>query len=162
MEAFQRIRYALEHDNLSDRCFFLDGPGGTGKTYLYKTIMWFVRGRNENVLPFAITGIAATLLQGGRTVHSGFSLPVPLDETSVSRIKETSPEATKIRNAKLIIIDEITMLPKYGLQCIDSLLKNLIRNGRSFGGKIVTIGGDLRQTNLWCLVDKRWMSLRRV
>lgn len=72
MKAFQRKRYALEHDDLSYRCFFLDGPGVTGKTYLYKLIMCFVRGRNESVLPLAITGIAATLLQGGRTVHSGF------------------------------------------------------------------------------------------
>ena len=98
-------------------------PGGTGKTYLYKTIMYIGRSRNEIVLPFATTGIAATLLPEGRTVHSGFRLPVPLDKTSVSRITETLPEATKIRNAILIIIDEITMLPKYGLQCFDSFSK---------------------------------------
>ena len=41
LEAFQKVKHIIEHDDASDRCFFLDGPGGSGKTYLYKTIMCF-------------------------------------------------------------------------------------------------------------------------
>ncbi|GBN59755.1 hypothetical protein AVEN_217767-1 [Araneus ventricosus] len=51
----------------------------------------------------------------------GFKLPVPLLDTSVSSMKPTSPEADKLRQAVLIIIDEITMLTKDGFCCIDSL-----------------------------------------
>ncbi|XP_050876133.1 uncharacterized protein LOC127079808 [Lathyrus oleraceus] len=50
--------------------FFVDGPGGTGKTFLYRTLMASLRSRGEIVLATASSGIAATLLPGGRTAHS--------------------------------------------------------------------------------------------
>jgi len=60
-------------DNVDANCklFYLDGPGGSGKTFLY-TILNF-RGRGKIMMPFATTRIAAKLLKGGRTVHSGFT-----------------------------------------------------------------------------------------
>jgi ATP-dependent DNA helicase PIF1 len=146
MTALSKIIRAVDFESYQERCFFLDGPGGSGKTYLYDTLMSFIRGREEIVLPFATTGIAATLMKGGRTVHSGFKLPVRLLETSTSHMKQTHAEAEIIRQAKLIIIDEVTMLPKHGLRCIDFLLKELMQNDRPFGGKVIVIGGDFRQT----------------
>ncbi|GBM13182.1 hypothetical protein AVEN_64383-1 [Araneus ventricosus] len=61
-------------------------------------------------------------------------------------MRSTSPEADKLRQAMLIIIDEITMLTKDGLRCIDSLLRDLMNNDKPFGGKVIIIGGDFRQT----------------
>ncbi|GBL97408.1 hypothetical protein AVEN_170516-1 [Araneus ventricosus] len=48
--------------------------------------------------------------------------------------------------SKLIIIDEITMLTKDGLLCIDILLKEIMNNAKPFRGKVIVIGGDFRQT----------------
>ncbi|UYV73094.1 hypothetical protein LAZ67_10001805 [Cordylochernes scorpioides] len=53
---------------LRPKCFFIDGPGGSRK--IYTTLMHSVRGMNQVVLPAATTGIAANLLQGGKTMHS--------------------------------------------------------------------------------------------
>ncbi|GBM36696.1 hypothetical protein AVEN_221963-1 [Araneus ventricosus] len=86
------------------------------------------------------------MLKGGRSVNSGFKLPVPLLDTSVLSMRLTSPEADKSRQAVLIIIDEIAMLTKDGLRCIDSLLRDLMNNDKPFGGKAIIIGGDFRQT----------------
>ncbi|GBN88674.1 hypothetical protein AVEN_42346-1 [Araneus ventricosus] len=61
-------------------------------------------------------------------------------------MRPTSPEADKLREAVLIIIDEITMLTEDGLRCIDSLLRDLMNNDKPFGGKVIIIGGDFRQT----------------
>ena len=108
--------------------------------------MSFIRGRGQIALPFATTGIAATLINGGRTVHSGFKLPVPLLDTSVSSMRLKSPEADVLRQTSIIIIDEITMLPKHGLRCIDKLLKEIMSSQQPFGGKVIVIGGDFRQT----------------
>ncbi|GBO22318.1 hypothetical protein AVEN_120640-1 [Araneus ventricosus] len=58
----------------------------------------------------------------------------------------TSPEADKLRQAVRIIIDEITMLTKDGLRCIDSLLRDLMNTDKPFGGKVIIIGDDFRQT----------------
>lgn len=145
-DAFGKIINAIDNEDVQDRCFYLDGPGGSGKTFLYTTMMSFIRGRGQIVLPFATTGIAGTLLNGGRTVHSGFKLPVPLLENSVSSMRLNSPEATVLRQASLIIIDEITMLPKHGLRCIEKLLREIMDNEKQFGGKVFVIGGDFRQT----------------
>ncbi|GBM33948.1 hypothetical protein AVEN_79840-1 [Araneus ventricosus] len=63
-------------------------------------------------------------------------------------MRPASSEADKLRQAVLIIIDEITMLTKDGLRCIDSLLRDLMNNDKPFGGKVIIIGGDFRQTLL--------------
>ncbi|GBN67894.1 hypothetical protein AVEN_189609-1 [Araneus ventricosus] len=76
----------------------------------------------------------------------GFKLPVPLLDTSVSSMRSTSPEGDKLCQAVLIIIDEITMRTKDGLRCIDSLLRDLMNNDKSFRGKVIIIGIDFRQT----------------
>ncbi len=92
LDAFQKVIQAVKDDDSSYKCFY-DGPGGSGKTFLYTTLMSVTRGQGKNVLPLATTGTAATLLKGECTVHSGLKLPVPLIETSVSFIRLTSPEA---------------------------------------------------------------------
>lgn len=44
------------------KIFFVDGPG---KTYLYRTLIHYTRGRGKSVLPVASAGIAANLMSGG-------------------------------------------------------------------------------------------------
>ncbi len=105
-----------------------------------------MRSSAKIALPFATTGIAATLLEGGRTVHSGFKLPVPIVENSVSGMRLHTKEADQLRKAELIIIDEVTMLTKHGLGCIDRLLRDIMQSDQPFGGKTFVIGGDFRQT----------------
>ncbi len=51
--------------------FFIDGPGGTGKTFLYDTLLAYVRGNGDIALAVASSGIAALLLEGGRTPTPG-------------------------------------------------------------------------------------------
>ena len=55
----------------ADGVFFLDAPGGTGKTFLLNT-----RFRSEIALVTASSGIGATLLSGGRTLHLRFKIPL--------------------------------------------------------------------------------------
>ena len=146
LDAFRKIITAVDNENITSRYFYLDGPGGSEKTFLYTTLMAFIRSRGQVVLPFATIGIAATLLKGGRTVHSGFKLPLPLLDTSVSLMRMTSPEAGVLRQAALIIIDEITMLGKNGLRVIDKLMHEITGIDQPFGGKVFVVGGDFRQT----------------
>ncbi|CAH9102710.1 unnamed protein product [Cuscuta epithymum] len=50
--------------------FFLYGHGGTGKTYLWKTLSAYIRHQGNIVLNVASSAIASLLLPGGRTAHS--------------------------------------------------------------------------------------------
>src|SRR5688500_16995933 len=115
--AFDTIMAAVDDDSMPIRCFFLDGPGGSGKTYLYNTIISKLRGRGKKVLAVASTGIAANLLPGGRTYHSQFKTPLGLDETSVSFMTPASKDATAIKEPDVIIWDEATMTRKEAARC---------------------------------------------
>ncbi len=56
--------------------FFVDGPGGTGKTFLYNLLLGHMRVRGGIALAVASSGIAALLMEGGRTAHSRFKIPI--------------------------------------------------------------------------------------
>ena len=61
-------------DREESMIFFVNGPGGTRKTFLYRTILATLRKAGHIAIPTATSGIAATLLPGGRTVHSRFKI----------------------------------------------------------------------------------------
>ena len=63
--------------------FFIDGPGGTGKTYLYKALLAAVRSMGRIALATATSGAAANNMPGGRTAHSRFKIPIKIDCKSV-------------------------------------------------------------------------------
>ncbi len=57
-------------DCKSGNCFFLNGLGGSEKTFVYNSLISALSGRNEIVIPVASTGIAATLLAEGQCVSN--------------------------------------------------------------------------------------------
>ena len=59
--------------------FFVDGPGGTDKTYLYKVLLTKVRSMNLIAITTTTFGIAASIMPGERTAHSHFKIPIKLD-----------------------------------------------------------------------------------
>jgi len=60
----------------------LNAPGGTGKTFLISLIIAKIRSNNGIALAVASSGFAATLLDGGRTAHSAFKLPLNIQNNS--------------------------------------------------------------------------------
>ena len=128
------------------RIFFLDGPAGSGKTYLYKYLVKELTSQNKTFITAAWTGIAATLLEKGQTIHSTFKLPIPLLPNSTCRIPPNSNIAQQLRNSSLIILDEASMIPKTAFHCIDRCLQDITNTNVPFAGKTILLGGDFRQT----------------
>ncbi|XP_070171247.1 ATP-dependent DNA helicase pif1-like [Polyergus mexicanus] len=93
----------------------------------------------------AFTGIAATLLPTGKTVHRTFGLSVPLFANSSSAIKIQSKKAQYLKETDIYIWDEAPMAPRYALEIMDRTLRDIMNNDFPFGGKIVLLGGDFRQ-----------------
>lgn len=75
-----------------------------------------------------------------------FKLPVPLSENFTCNVSGSSNHGKMIRTAQILIWDEVTMASKYALHAIDSLLRDLTSRNIPFGGKVVLITGDFRQT----------------
>ncbi|VDP08631.1 unnamed protein product [Heligmosomoides polygyrus] len=125
-------------------CFFVDGPGGSGKTYVYTAIYHLAIARRFKALTVAWTGIAANLLPNGRTASSTFRLIVA-DQSRTSNMKRQSKEARDLMSVDIIIWDEAPMAPKLALEAVDALLQDLHQTSVPFGGKIMLLGGDFRQ-----------------
>ncbi|XP_043481809.1 uncharacterized protein LOC122510914 [Leptopilina heterotoma] len=77
-------------------------------------------------------GIAATLLPNGKTVHKVLGLPVPLYSDSSSNIKVQSKEALFLKNIDVFIWDEAPMAPKYALEVMDKLLRDIMKSNKVF------------------------------
>jgi PIF1-like helicase len=144
--AFDKIMKALNDDNHSERLFFLDGPGGSGKTFTYNTLYYAICGIRMGITNCASTGIAASLLPFGNTYHSTFGLGPNFTSETVSSITIKSRAGKALAQTKIIVWDECTMTPHYALDVIDRLIRDLTNDKRPFGGKIILLGGDFRQT----------------
>ncbi|XP_048620012.1 ATP-dependent DNA helicase pif1-like [Brassica napus] len=154
MNQDQRIVYNAFLESIRDqsgRLFFVYGAGGTGKTYLYRTLIASLRSTGKVVIPVATAGIAALLLPGGRTAHSRFKLPLTLDDHSMCNIHRGSSLATLLSKADLIIWDEAPMAHRHAFETLDRSLRDLLSHedplsaDKPFGGKTVLLGGDFRQ-----------------
>lgn len=138
-------------DNNKGGMFFVYGYGGTGKTYLYKTMYAALRLKGGIVLNVASSGIATLLLEGGRTTHSRFAIAINIVEDSMCHILYDSDLADLIRQAKLIIWDEAPMIQSFCYEAFDRTLRDICRLDPSqpsnyvFGGNVVMFGGDFRQ-----------------
>src|SRR5699024_339409 len=65
---------ALDANPNTAKCYCIDGPAGTGKTFVYRALYQHLTGMGKCVICVAYSGIAASLLPKGRTAHSGFRL----------------------------------------------------------------------------------------
>lgn len=127
--------------------FYLQGPGGTGKTFVYKALYHHFSGKGKRVMCVASTGIAALLLPNGRTSHSLFRIPIQLNETSVSSISKSSAVAAELKKVDLIIWDEVPMQHKYCFEVVHRLMVDLRSTSEDtlFGGVPFILGGDFAQ-----------------
>lgn len=126
-------------------CIFVGGSGGCGKTYLYNAIYHLVRShpKGGSVVNMASTGIAATLLPQGRTVHNAFKLPVPLYSHSKSMV--TASQCSRlIKEAKAFLWDESPMSSRYALEIVDQVLREVHSSDKPFEGVLMILGGDFR------------------
>jgi len=67
----------------------------------------------------ASLGIAALLLDSGRTANSKFCVPIHLHEDSYYRIDQGSHLAQLIRKACIVIWDEAPMVHRHTFKAVD-------------------------------------------
>ena len=68
-----------------------------------------------------------------------------MDPNARCNIEQGTAKAELLKEAKLIIMDEVTMMSKVDLERIDKTLQFIMENKRPFGGKIILLSGDFRQ-----------------
>ena len=141
---FDEIYKSVESDE--GGIFSLNAPAGSGKTYVVNLLLSAVRSKKKIALATAVSGIAALLLDNGRTCHSRFGLPLNIKEKTFSAITKDSPKALPLKEAKFLVIDEVTMGHRHMYECIDRSLRDIRSEpDKWFGGLTVLFCGDWRQ-----------------
>ena len=125
---------------------FLTGEPGSGKTHMINEYAAYLRGRGIEPAITASTGIAATHI-GGMTIHSwsGIGIKTKLDKRELNKIASSKYVAKRVRKAKVLVIEEVSMLPPGTLSMIDAVCREIKQSPDSFGGMQVIFAGDFFQ-----------------
>ncbi|XP_057421650.1 uncharacterized protein LOC130715548 [Lotus japonicus] len=130
--------------------FFVNGHGGTGKTFLWKTLTFRLRSEKKIILNVASSGIASLLLPGGRTAHSLFCIPLNVNEDSVCGIVQGSPKAELLQSTSLIIWDEAPMVVtlSQNMRLLSNPNASNVDDTREFAKWVLDVGdGNLGEYN---------------
>lgn len=160
-------RYRLGHN------VFITGPGGTGKSYLIKTIKADLEQREIKHAVCGLTGCASVLLNCcAKTIHSWSGLGLGAGE-----IHDIVDKAVKNRKAnanwkttRVLIVDEVSMMSLKIFDALNKIGQTIRRNPlKPFGGMQIIFIGDFYQlppvgrytepeTTMFCFQSANWFS----
>jgi len=91
---------------------------------LINFLLAIIRGQKKIGLAMASSGIAATLMTGGRRAHATLALPIDLinNETPVCCIRNGSSKAKMLKECKAIFWDVVPMMHKHGIDALNRSL----------------------------------------
>jgi hypothetical protein len=165
IHAFER--YRLGHN------VFITGPGGTGKSYLIKTIKADLEQREIKHAVCGLTGCASVLLNCcAKTIHSWSGVGLGAGE-----IHEIVDKAVKNRKAnanwkstRVLIVDEVSMMSVKLFDALNKIGQTIRRNPfKPFGNMQIIFIGDFFQlppvgrytepeTTMFCFQSANWFS----
>ncbi len=126
---------------------FLTGEPGSGKTHTVNAYIAWLRSHGIEPSITASTGIAATHV-GGMTLHawSGIGIADQMTPELLDTIANKEHVAKRLQKAKVLVIDEVSMLSAGVLSMVDEVAREVRhRPEHAFGGLQVVLVGDFFQ-----------------
>lgn len=125
---------------------YLTGSAGAGKTYVLNEYIKYLKDHEVSVAITASTGIAATHMNG-HTIHgwAGIGIKDEMSEYDIEALLDKQYLHKRFRDAKVLIIDEVSMLHAHRLDIVEKVCRNFKGNGLPFGGLQVILCGDFFQ-----------------
>ena len=127
---------------------FLNGPGGTGKSFLIKQIYEDAIKNNKRIQVCALTGCAALLLNcKAKTIHSwaGIGIASGPQEEIVDRVVSSFTKSKNWKSVEILIIDEISMMSLKIFEILNKIACMVRKKTIIFGGIQVIFSGDFYQ-----------------
>jgi ATP-dependent DNA helicase PIF1 len=116
------------------------------RLFLYRALLVTVHSQNKLAIATTTSGVAASIMLGGRTTHSRFKIPLTLDDKQGCDFTKQCGTAKLLQQASLIIWDEASMTKRQAVEALDYSMRDIMgRKDLPFGGKTVVFGGDFRQ-----------------
>ncbi len=138
---------------------FITAGGGSGKSYLLREIYTISTERGfhpKEVSLVSTTGISAYNI-GGQTIHSwcGILLPQGITEMDTETLQSTvssivrkaslRKQAIQVKQTKLLLVDEVSMLGGFYLELLDRVCRTIRKCEKPLGGIQVVMTGDMFQ-----------------
>lgn len=128
----------------------LTGQGGTGKTFIVKSLVHELSSQGKNIAITATTGIAATQFTNGTTIHRWCGLGD--GSTSVHELcllvdkdEKYLQVRKRIQQCHVLIIDECSMLSQKLFETVELICRTVKRKDSYFGGIQIILVGDFYQ-----------------
>ena len=130
----------------SGKNVFLTGAPGAGKTYVLNQYLEYLKKYGVNAAITAPTGIAASHISG-MTLHSFFGIGIKerLSSYDIENLTEKKYLWDRMKNLKVLVIDEVSMLSPTLFESIDAILRTFKFSSEPFGGVQVILVGDFFQ-----------------
>jgi ATP-dependent DNA helicase PIF1 len=162
MSLTQEQQYGLEQMK-SGYNVFLTGNAGTGKSYLLKKYIEWIK-ENNRIKDLAITsttGVSAILI-GGKTLHSWAGIGLGKSDL-IRKVKRNEIAIERWKSVKTLIIDEISMMSPDLFDNLNYVGKTIRNNPMlPFGGIQMILVGDfcqlpvVKSSHTYCFESRAW------
>lgn len=158
--------YALEAVKLG-QSIFLTGSPGTGKSFVLKHIIDFLKSVNRDYAITSSTGCSAVLING-QTIHSylGMGIGNTSFDKVVMGLMKNKMKYKQLCDLRTLILDEISMIDDNTLNKISLILQKIKSDKKPFGGVQMILVGDFCQlapvSGSFCFTSDSWKDLRPV
>lgn len=131
----------------ANRNVLVTGPAGCGKSYVIQAVITECAVYNKSCATTAMTGIAATLLPFGKTLHSwgGIGLAKGDEEEVLSKVRRNKKIREQWQTVELLIIDEVSMLTVELFEKLEYVARKVRKCDKFFGGIQLLLCGDFCQ-----------------
>lgn len=125
---------------------FLTGAAGSGKSYVLREYISYLKKHGMGYAVTASTGIASTHINGS-TIHSwsGIGIKDSLTAYELAALEDKQNLYKRWNNTHVLIIDEISMLHATFIDTLNIVAKHMRRSDAPFGGMQVIFTGDFFQ-----------------
>ena len=125
----------------------ITGPGGSGKSYWINEFAKLCESRGKKIQLTALTGCAAILLDGGKTLHGWACVGLakePVGEL-ITSIRMNKRKAAVWRSTEVLVIDEASMMNADLWEKLDAVGRAVRGDARPWGGIQLVVVADFYQ-----------------
>ncbi len=139
------------------------GAAGCGKTFLINHILKIYR--EEKIGVTAMTGVAATLYEEGKTLHSwgGIGLAKGTEDDILRNVRKNKKARANWTDSRILIIDEVSMMTVELFEKLDYIARKLRKSENFYGGLQLILCGDFCQlppvgSSKYCFESELFMT----
>ncbi|OWY92911.1 LOW QUALITY PROTEIN: Helitron helicase [Phytophthora megakarya] len=148
-DVFDQVVRAVEHPVGGEKLYFLDGPGGTGKSFLLEQILAHIRSQRKSAIAAAFGP------------YRTFDVSYPSQTNRAFHMQSSwqSQKAEQIQNLSLIIWNEAPTMNRGFFKAVVRVVRDIMKNeSEPSGGKVIVFSGTTNKFYLGQICEKTYVK----